>query len=107
MASITMKRGDTFRRTLTLLKDGVPVDITPFSIRVQIRKPNGELLAVPTVTNLDQTGLYIGKADVFVPYTATALWDPGQYACDVELTLNSERMSSATVNVNVIGDITQ
>lgn len=107
MATITVKRGDTFKRTITLLLDGAPVDITPFGIRAQVRDPKGNVLAVLTVTQLEQDGPFLGACEATDPYSDTALWTPGSYFLDVEFTNGADRMSSATVNVKVLGDVTR
>lgn len=105
MATITHKRGDTFELSCTLENQGVPVDITNFTITSQLRLSDDTLLQALTVTVTDAAA---GAFTLGATATETEGWGIASYECDIEFVEGSgEVNSSQTFTVNVLKDITR
>lgn len=109
MATIKMKRGDTFSYTGVRKEDGAAVSITDYAIRSQIRDEKGVILATPTIEILTQSGATLGMFTMTVPYATTVTWLLGKYAFDVEFThtVDAYRNSTDTISLIVQEDITR
>lgn len=75
---LRFKRGDSVQWPTSYTVDGVPVDLTDYTITSQVRTRKGELVVSFTITKSDQT------------------LHPGEYL----LSLTSEVSSTATVGVH-------
>ena len=105
MAVISHKRGDTFEISCTLEDEGVPVDLTNFTIASQIRDSSDNLLQPLTVTVTDAVN---GEFSLSATPAETETWDVEQYQCDIEFVEGGgEVNSSETFTINVIKDITR
>lgn len=102
MSSVTHKQGDTFEWIVTLTDDQLPVDITSWGIRAQIRN-NDTLVATLTITKTDPTnGVFTASATA----AQTDTWAAGSHRCDIEFTDdNSVVLSTNTFEVNILEDI--
>lgn len=102
MGSVTHKQGDTFEWIVTLTDDYLPVDITSWGIRAQIRN-NDTLIATLTITKTDPTnGVFTASATA----AQTDTWASGAHRCDIEFTDdNSVVLSTNTFEVNILEDI--
>lgn len=100
---IRAKRGDTFTLTITRRNSaGAVVNLTGFQVRAQMRRAPRVITLTAQVT-VPAGGICVLSA---AP-SATALWTPGVYACDVEYTsAGGEVESSETFYVEVLEDVT-
>lgn len=101
---IEFKRGDTFEQEGQLLSDGLPLDITGYTIRSHIRYRNN------LVKNLavSLTDAPLGKYKLSATSSDTALWPVSDLDMDIEFTnLSGKVTSTNTIIVRVIPDITQ
>lgn len=73
---IVIKQGATLRFTVTYKIDGVPVDMTGFSARMQLRPAYDSKLLVANLTSDEDGGLTIdaeeGRVNVLIPAEKTA-----------------------------------
>lgn len=105
MATITHKRGDTFVLSCTLENEGVPVDITGWTIASQVRDNSDQLLQALTVTVTSATG---GAFDLSATPAETETWGVQQYLCDIEfIDQTGEVNSTDTFTLSVLRDITR
>lgn len=68
---LSVYRGDTFRRTITLKQNGVAVNLTGSTIRAQARRSaagNAAIVLEFTIENFSPT---LGKFDLVIPATTT------------------------------------
>lgn len=101
--NIQFKRGDTFTLGCQFTTSkGVPVDLTGYTIRSQIRKSSGDLLAELTSEITD----YIQGKYVLTNNTTTS-WDIGKHHCDIEYSKDGTVFSTDTFVVEVIRDETR
>jgi hypothetical protein len=96
------KRGDTFTLTVTRRDAaGAPINITGATVTSKMRRGTVEIPLTATPTN--PTG---GVVTLTATATATALWAPGLYDCDVQYTSGSDVQSSETFQIEVVEDVT-
>lgn len=73
---ISIKQGATFRLAVTYKIDGVPVDMTGFSARMQLRPAYDSKLLVTNLTSAVSGGLTIddedGRVNILIPAEKTA-----------------------------------
>lgn len=101
---IEFKRGDTFEQEGQLLSDGLPLDITGYTIRSHIRYKNN------LVKNLavSITDAPLGKYKLSATPSDTVLWPISDLNMDIEFTdLLGKVTSTNTIIVRMISDITQ
>lgn len=83
-----IKQGATFLRTMLFKSNGVPINLTGFSARMQFRRrlASGELIYEANTVNgtieLDANGYMV----INIPASQTALWPVGDIVYDCELT---------------------
>jgi hypothetical protein len=102
------KRGDTLTWNCTY-KDsaGVPINLTGYTVRAQIRDATEVQLVALTYTAANQ-GTSPGQFTLSATAAVTAAWAPGQYRCDIEYTDGSSTVRSTDAFiVEVVKDITQ
>lgn len=105
MITIKFKRGDTFLRNCQISENGVPIDITGWTIRSQIRDSSSVLIdnLVTEITNAVTGSYKISKLAA-----STASWSVGSHFMDIEFTTSAGSvMSTETVRINIETDITQ
>lgn len=102
---INIKRGDTYELSGTLTDDqGSPINLTGWQIASQIRTQDGTLVAVlvPVVDNAAE-----GAYRLTFPGD-NSTWPVGFHHQDVEYTdSQGKRISTETITVNVVEDITR
>lgn len=104
-ASAIHRRGDSLSWACVLANDsGAPIDITALTIRAQIRDATDALLAGMTVVVADAAA---GAFVLSVAATATADWAPGSYVLDVEFTSGTDVMSTDTIVLRVVADVSR
>ena len=111
MRQITLKRGDTLDLEFQWLDgDGLPVDLTGCTARLQMRNRAGNEVLECTCGSSD--GLEIVTAEGKVRWreeaSSTASFSPGTYYFDLEVTFpDSTVRSTETVQLIVEMDITR
>lgn len=99
MASISHKRGDTFKLTCT-----TDVTLTGYTIASQVRDPSFKLIGALTVTITQTTPT--GAYTLTYP-TGTAEWPIGVLDCDIQYTDGTGFVvSTETFKINVLRDVT-
>jgi len=78
----TIKQGETLQSVMAVFNDDdTPVDLTPYTVRMQIRlAPEAPLLATPDVTKEN-----VNHIRFKVPATETTNWPAGDVFFDVDL----------------------
>lgn len=83
-------QGATFRSRLTYRANGLPVDLTSYTAKLQIRdSTGGTILAELTTENGITLGGSAGTIDLFIADTASNTFTPGIYVYDLQLTAAS------------------
>lgn len=104
MATVTIpfKRGDTFLVEGSVSDNAVPVDLTGWTIRSQVR--NGEALVADlgvTITNAAAGQYQLTKND-------TTSWPVKDLSCDIEYTTDSGQIvSTETFTISCKADVTR
>lgn len=70
----TIERGVTFKRTLGWRIGGMPVDVTGFSARLEVRKSNTQPEPDYVLTSAKDGGLLVGGADGRIDILAPVKW---------------------------------
>jgi hypothetical protein len=126
MSILTFKRGDTWKARFFLYDDaddqrflvlaplnedlptGTAVDVTSIDARLQVRDRNGTM--VYECDLLDDLSLNATPASGLIHWAAdpadTALVAPGSYLMDLEVTIASEVISTDTIKIKVLADVT-
>ena len=126
MTMLTFKRGDTWKARFFLYDDaddqrflvlaplnetlptGTAVDITSIDARLQVRDRNNTL--VYECDLLDDLSLNATPASGLIHWAAdpakTALVAPGGYLTDLEVTTGDEVISTDTIKLKVLADVT-
>lgn len=111
MATITTKRGDTWRMTWTYQQaDGAPLDLTGASARLQVRHATtgALLLGVGTATGELVITPAEGLITLSVPAATMAALEPGNHRMDLELTQSDGSVQSTeTLTLKLVEDITR
>jgi hypothetical protein len=84
-------QGSTFRKTVTYKIDDVPVNITGYTSRLQVRETH---YSTNTITSLTSgSGITLGGSagtiDILISASATATFDPGNWVYDLEVQSSS------------------
>jgi len=114
MATLTTKRGDTFRRVFTYADgSGAPLDLTDCTARFAAKAKGETSIAFCAPTIGDHVGgtLTINAAEglvtVVMPPTIMDDIEPGTYLADIRMTFaNGDVVSTETFSIKVIADIT-
>ena len=102
---ITHKKGDTFSGTFEVEQSNIPVDLTGYTIKMQLRAtPNNPLIAFDFKDSLEihdpVNGLFqINDVDIDIPARL--------YYYDIEFTKDGVVQSSETYKFIIIQDITR
>lgn len=95
------KRGDLFSLVCTWKEDGVAQSVDSLTIKSQVRRKNGSLVADLVVTKLSDLGKFT------LTCSDTEDWHIGTLICDVQITENGITRSSQTFVIPVIEGVTQ
>jgi hypothetical protein len=80
-------QGSTFRKTVTYKIDDVPVNITGYTSRLQVRETHYSTETITSLTsgNGITLGGSAGTIDILISASATAAFDPGNWVYDLEV----------------------
>lgn len=80
-------QGSTFSRRLTYKIDDIPVNLTGFSSRLQVRETHYDTDTIVSLTS--GSGITLGGSagtiDILIAASATALFDAGTWVYDLEI----------------------
>jgi hypothetical protein len=80
-------QGSTFRKTVTYKIDDVPVNITGYTSRLQVREAHYDTDTIISLTS--GSGITLGGSagtiDILMAASATALFDAGNFVYDLEI----------------------
>jgi hypothetical protein len=104
LVNFVCPQGSTFRRTLTYTLDEVPVDLTGYSSRLQVRE--AYYSEDPVVSLVSGSGITIsgsaGTIDIFISASVTSELPTGTHVYDLEIVSPSDivdRLIEGTFNV--------
>ncbi|KGE20688.1 hypothetical protein [Paenibacillus wynnii] len=95
MADLTIKRGDTFIYTATW--DGATLS----ELRSQVRNSLGQLTSEVTINNAGTPYTFV------LSVVDTSKWPIGVLQTDIQRTVGGLIISSETITINVLRDVTQ
>jgi len=103
MSEITLKRGDTLLFTASYTDaQNNPITGIATQLKSQVRNPvNNKLISELAISESATLGTYVFRDDTTNNFPITKL------ICDIQRTDNGIISSSATLNINVIADVTQ
>lgn len=95
---LCFKRGDTFELSGILQDEGIPVNLTGYSIAAQIRN-GGWLVSTLQCTITDAV---LGQYNIFKAHADTKDWPTRDLEMDIEFTTaDSKRISTETIIIRV------
>ena len=104
LVNFVCPQGSTFRRTLTYTLDEVPVDLTGYSSRLQVRE--AYYSEDPVVSLVSGSGITIGGSagtiDILISASVTSTFPTGTHVYDLEIISPSnivDRLVEGTFNV--------
>ena len=104
LVNFVCPQGSTFRRTLTYTLDNVPIDLSGYSSRLQVRQ--AYYSEDPIVSLVSGSGITIGGSagtiDLFISATDTSSFPTGVHVYDLETVSPSnivDRLIEGTFNV--------
>jgi hypothetical protein len=104
LVNFVCPQGSTFRRTLTYTLDDLPVDLSGYSSRLQVRQ--AYYSDNPIVSLVSGSGITIGGSagtiDIFIAASATSNFPAGNHVYDLEIVSPSnivDRLIEGTFNV--------
>jgi hypothetical protein len=105
---IRHKRGDTIAWPFTYSVDGEPVDLTPYSIKSEVRKEIGRELVgeLVIVKDPDQVNA-TGQGTLTATAEDVALWPVQTLIVDIQYTLAGVVASSETFAIQIESDVTE
>ena len=105
ISRVKHKRGDTFIANVTY-RDAVTqagIDISTIGIKSQIRTSAGELVSDLVLTKTDSAAGKFTLADLDTqdwPFNQNLIWD-------IQYTANGDKISSETIEIYVLFDVTE
>lgn len=98
-----IKRGDSFFLACTYKQNGLPSDVSPYTIRSQIRDSSGNLVQELDVSKANQTT----NTGVFVlSCSGTGSWPIDLLRCDIQFSEEATVRSTQTFYIPVEEDVT-
>jgi len=104
LVNFVCPQGSTFRRTLTYTLDEVPVDLTGYSSRLQVRE--AYYSESPVVSLVSGSGITMGGSagtiDILISASVTSEFPTGIHVYDLEIVSPSnlvDRLIEGTFNV--------
>lgn len=98
-----IKRGDSFLLACTYKQNGVATDVSPYTIRSQVRDSSNALVQELSVSKANQTtnpGVFVLSGGV------TSGWPIDLLRCDIQFTENGTVRSTQTFFIPVEEDVT-
>lgn len=103
---LRFKRGDSVSWPTKYTVDGVPQDLTNYTIESQARNKDGVLICTFTITKLNQT-TYPGCYIISLTAEQSAIPRPGSYFQDIQYTVAGEVRSTTSTPLVIEPDQTQ
>jgi Na+/serine symporter len=104
LVNFVCPQGSTFRRTLTYTLDNLPVNLSGYSSRLQVRQ--AYYSDDPIISLASGSGITIGGSagtiDILISASATSQFPPGNHVYDLEIISPSnivDRLIEGTFNV--------
>jgi hypothetical protein len=104
LVNFVCPQGSTFRRTLTYTLDNIPIDLSGYSSRLQVRE--AYYSDDPIVSLVSGSGITVGGSagtiDIFIAASDTSNFPPGNHVYDLEIVSPSnivDRLIEGTFNV--------
>jgi hypothetical protein len=104
LVNFVCPQGSTFRRTLTYSLDEVPIDLSGYSSRLQVREAHYS--ENPIISLVSGSGITIGGSagtiDIFISASVTSEFPTGTHVYDLEIVSPSDivdRLIEGTFNV--------
>jgi hypothetical protein len=104
LVNFVCPQGSTFRRTLTYTLDNLPINLSGYSSRLQVRQAYYSEDSI--VSLVSGSGITIGGSagtiDIFIAASATSNFPPGNHVYDLEIISPSnivDRLIEGTFNV--------
>jgi hypothetical protein len=104
LVNFVCPQGSTFRRTLTYTLDNIPIDLSGYSSRLQVRQ--AYYSDDPIVSLVSGSGITIGGSagtiDLFISASTTSNFPTGTHVYDLEIVSPSnivDRLIEGTFNV--------
>jgi hypothetical protein len=104
LVNFVCPQGSTFRRTLTYTLDNLPINLSGYSSRLQVRQ--AYYSDDPIVSLVSGSGITIGGSagtiDIFIEASATSNFPTGTHVYDLEIISPSnivDRLIEGTFNV--------
>jgi Na+/serine symporter len=104
LVNFVCPQGSTFRRTLTYTLDNVPIDLSGYSSRLQVRE--AYYSTDPVVSLVSGSGITMGGSagtiDILISASATSAFPTGVHVYDLEIVSPSnivDRLIEGTFNV--------
>jgi hypothetical protein len=104
LVNFVCPQGSTFRRTLTYTLDNIPIDLSGYSSRLQVRQ--AYYSDDPIVSLVSGSGITIGGSagtiDLFISASTTSAFPTGTHVYDLEIVSPSnivDRLIEGTFNV--------
>ena len=104
LVNFVCPQGSTFRRTLTYTLDELPVDLTGYSSRLQVRE--AYYSEDPIVSLVSGSGIVVGGSagtiDILISASVTSEFPTGTHVYDLEIVSPSniiDRLIEGTFNV--------
>lgn len=82
---LKLRQGDTYKRTLTWLVNKVPVNLTGYDARLQVRESPDDATAALDASEYLTLGGAAGTIEIEIPAAETADLEPGRYVYDLEV----------------------
>ena len=82
---LKLRQGDTYKRTLTWVVNRVPVNLTGYDARLQIRESADDSTPALDASDYLTLGGAAGTIEVEIPASETSDLDPGRYVYDLEV----------------------
>lgn len=100
---ISHKRGDSLNAACVYKdEDGVPISLAGITIASQVRTPRGVLISNCVVAVTNEVG---GAFSLDID--DTSMWPVGMLEWDIQYSYDSIVISTETVGINVLRDVTQ
>jgi hypothetical protein len=104
LVNFVCPQGSTFRRTLTYSLDNVPIDLSGYSSRLQVRQ--AYYSEDPIISLVSGSGITVGGSagtiDILISASATSNFPTGTHVYDLEIVSPSnvvDRLIEGTFNV--------
>lgn len=105
---LTMYRGDSFRRTITLKQGGVAVNLTGCTVKAQVRRSAAANAAIVFSFTIENLTPLLGKFDLVVEPAVTATLNIQLCPYDLEVTSADGTVTTWLAgNVSVVADVTR